>query len=195
MADTKISAMPSAATLTGAELVPLVQSGVNVQTTIGNLKTFVNEAYGAWHSDVTQTGSITAGTAMTYDVQDVADSITLVSGSRITVPNTGVYNLQFSSQFKNTDNAQNDVTIWVRVNGADVSASASQVTVPARKSASIYGYALPAWNFFLSLNANDYVELVWLPVSTLVTMPAIPASVSPAYPSIPSVIVTITQVS
>ena len=33
MADQKISQMPQAATLTGAELVPLVQSGVNVQTT------------------------------------------------------------------------------------------------------------------------------------------------------------------
>ena len=35
MADTKISAMPNATTpLTGAELVPLVQSGVNVKSTI-----------------------------------------------------------------------------------------------------------------------------------------------------------------
>lgn len=33
MADTKISAMPAAATLTGTEIVPLVQSGVNKQVT------------------------------------------------------------------------------------------------------------------------------------------------------------------
>lgn len=42
MADTKISAMPSAAELTGAELVPLVQDGANVQTTVDTLGTKVN---------------------------------------------------------------------------------------------------------------------------------------------------------
>lgn len=36
MADTKISAMPNAATLTGTEIVPLVQSAANVQTTAAN---------------------------------------------------------------------------------------------------------------------------------------------------------------
>lgn len=194
MADTKISAMPSSAPLTGSELVPLVQSGTNVQTTINDIKTFANKAYGAWHSDTTQTGSITDGTVMTYDVQDATDSVTLVSGSRITVPVTGIYNLQFSSQFKNTDNAQHIVTIWVRVNGNDLGATGSQITIPARKTSNIYGYGLPAWNYFLDLNAGDYVELVWLPESTLVTMPALPASVTPQYPSIPSVIVTIMEV-
>ena len=186
--------MPAAATLTGAELVPLVQSGVNVQTTINNVKSFVQKAYGAWHSDVTQTGSITAGTAMTYNVQDVTDSITLVGGSKITVPIAGVYNLQFSSQFKNIDNAQNDATIWVKVNGTTLSASGGQLTIPARKSAGIFGYMIATWNYYLQLNAGDYVELFWLPASTSVTMEALPAVVSPAIPSIPSVIVTIAQV-
>jgi hypothetical protein len=37
MADTKISAMTNAATLTGTEIVPLVQSGANVQTTVTNV--------------------------------------------------------------------------------------------------------------------------------------------------------------
>ena len=194
MADTKISAMPSASTLTGAELVPLVQGGVNVQTDLDGIKTFINKAYGAWHSTADQTGSTSVGTAMTYNVQDVTDSITLASGSRLTVPVDGTYNLQFSSQFENTDNAQQDVTIWIKVNGTDVAASASQVTVPARKSASIYGYSLPAWNWFLDMNAGDYVEIYWVTTSTLVSMQALPASVSPAYPSIPSVIVTIAQV-
>jgi hypothetical protein len=36
MADTKISAMPGAATLDGTEIVPLVQAGGNVQTTVSD---------------------------------------------------------------------------------------------------------------------------------------------------------------
>ena len=41
MADTKISAMTAATTpLTGAELVPLVQDGVNVKSTIEGINQF-----------------------------------------------------------------------------------------------------------------------------------------------------------
>jgi len=56
MADQKISAMPSAATLTGAELVPLVQDGVNVQTTVEDIKTFTDAS--AYIEVATTTGTI-----------------------------------------------------------------------------------------------------------------------------------------
>lgn len=194
MADQKISAMPSASTLTGAELVPLVQSGANVQTTVSSL---INSGrvYGAWSDSTSQSGNLTAGVPMTFNSTDVADGITVVSGSRLTVPNTGVYNLQFSAQLRNVDNAQNLATIWIRVNGVDVPKTATQVTVPARKSASIYGYGVAAWNFFLSMTANDYVQLYWVPESTAVTIESLPASVgTPAYPAIPSIIATMNQV-
>jgi hypothetical protein len=39
MADAKISALPAAGALTGAELVPVVQSGVTRRTTIGDIRT------------------------------------------------------------------------------------------------------------------------------------------------------------
>lgn len=194
MADQKISAMPSAATLTGAELVPLVQSGANVKATLDSIRAFDN-AYGGFSDGTDQTGSISAGTVMTFDTIDVADGVTLVSSSRITVPNTGKYNLQFSSQFKNTNNAQEDVTVWLRVNGVDLANSATQYTIPARKSASIFGYGVASLTFLLDLTANDYVEIVWLPTATTVTLEHLPASVTPAYPAIPSIIATMVQVA
>lgn len=194
MADQKISAMPSAATLTGAELVPLVQSGANVKATLNSIRAFGN-AYGGFSDGTDQTGSISAGTVMTFDTIDVADGVTLVSSSRITVPNTGKYNLQFSSQFKNTNNAQEDVTVWLRINGVDLANSATQYTIPARKSASIFGYGVASLTFLLDLTANDYVEIVWLPTATTVTLEHLPASVTPAYPAIPSIIATMVQVA
>ena len=194
MADQKISAMPSAATLTGAELVPLVQSGANVKATLNSIRAFDN-AYGGFSDGTDQTGSISAGTVMTFDTIDVADGVTLVSSSRITVPNTGKYNLQFSSQFKNTNNAQEDVTVWLRINGVDLANSATQYTIPARKSASIFGYGVASLTFLLDLTANDYVEIVWLPTATTVTLEHLPASVTPAYPAIPSIIATMVQVA
>lgn len=194
MADQKISAMPTAATLTGAELVPLVQSGANVKATIGTLRAYASN-FGAFSSSSDQTGSITSGTAMTFDNTDIADGVTLASSSHLVVPATGVYNLQFSSQLKNIENAQYDATIWFRVNGTDIPNSATQITVPARKSANIYGYAVAAWNIFLEMNANDYAEIVWLPQIATLTVEALPASLSPAYPAIPSVIATVQQVA
>jgi hypothetical protein len=194
MSDQKISAMPAAATLTGAELVPLVQSGANVRSTISSLRAFANN-YGGFSSTLDQTGSISAGTAVTYNTVDISDGITVASNSRITVPSTGIYNLQFSAQFKNVENTQEDVTIWFRVNGVDLANSATQTTIPARKSASIFGYGVTAWNIFLSLTAGQYVEIVWLPTVATLTMEHLPASVSPAYPAIPSVIATMMQVA
>ena len=198
MADTKISAMPNATTpLTGTELVPLVQSGINVKTAISTYNDFVRANYfnyGGFSSSADQTGSITAGTAMTFNSTDIADGVTLVSGSRLTVPVTGTYNIQFSAQFENIENTQELVTIWFRVNGVDVPKSATNITIPSRKTSNIYGYGVASWNIFLDLTANQYVEIMWLPAIASVTLQALPAGVSPAYPAIPSVIATVNQV-
>lgn len=194
MADQKISAMPSALALTGSELVPLVQSGANVQATLNDIKG-LNVAYGAFSDSTDQTGSVSSGTAMLFNAVDINDGVTIASNTRLTVPNTGIYNVQFSAQLKNTDNAQHDTTIWFRVDGVDVPNSATNITVPARKSAGVYGYAVAAWNIFLSLTAAQYVEIIWLPGSTAITLETLPAGVSPAYPAIPSAIVTVEQVA
>lgn len=193
MADTKISAMTAAALpLDGTELVPIVQSGNNRKTTIADVIAY-NRAYGAWSDSTDQTGSTVAGVAMTYNTQDITDSITLVNNSEITVPNTGIYDLQFSSQFKNTENAQQEVTIWFKVNGVDLPNSATIVTIPARKTSNIFGYMVAAWNIFLDLNSSDYVEIYWLKSDAAVTMEHLPSTA--LHPAIPSVIVSVQQVA
>jgi hypothetical protein len=194
MADQKISAMPSALTLDGTELVPLVQSGANVKATVATLRAF-GAAFGGFSDSTDQTSATTSGSVMTFNTVDVADGVTLVNNSEITVPNDGKYSLQFSAQLKNTDNTQHDATVWLRLNGVDIPNSATQYTVPARKSAGIFGYAVASLTFLLDLNASDYIEIVWVPSSTLITLEHLPASVSPAYPAIPSVITSIVQVA
>ena len=193
MADTKISAMTAASLpLDGTELVPIVQSGNNKKTTVADLDAY-NRSYGAWSDTTSQTGSTTAGTAFTFNTQDVADSVTLVDNTKFTVPNTGVYDLQFSAELKNVDNTQHEVIIWFKVNGSDLANSATAITVPARKTSNIYGYSVAAWNIFLSLNSNDYVEIYWLPSSVQVTTAA--QSSTATHPAIPSVIATLQQVA
>lgn len=194
MADQKISAMPSALALTGAELVPLVQSGANVKATLATLRAF-SAAYGAFSDSTDQTGNIAAGTVVTFNTIDVADGVTLVDNTKITVPGDGKYNLQFSIQLKNTNNAQDDATIWLKINGSDLANSATQYTVPARKSAGIFGYNVAALTFLLDLNAGDYVQIFWIPTAVTVTIEHLPANVSPAYPAIPAIIASMIQVA
>ena len=198
MADQKISAMPSATTpLTGSELIPMVQSGTNVKTSLATFGAFGRGVFfnhGAWQDTTTQTGSITAGTVFTFNTVDVTDGVTLVSGSRLTVPVTGVYNIQWSGQFQNVENTIQDVHVWLRINGVDVPGSAGDISLAARKSASIFARTIIGWNYFLNLTAGQYVEIVWIPSVATITVPAFPASVTPAYPSTASVIVTVNQV-
>ena len=193
MADTKISAMTAAALpLTGTELVPIVQGGNNRKTTVADIVS-VSRSYGSWSDSTDQTGSTTAGAVITFNTQDITDSITLVDNTKFTVPNTGIYNLQFSAQLKNTDNAQHEVVIWFKVNGSDLANSATIVTIPARKSASIFGYGVAAWNLFFSLNSSDYVEIYWLKSNAAVTLESLPSTA--LHPAIPSIILSIQQVA
>lgn len=198
MADQKISAMPSATVpLTGAELMPLVQGGANVKSTIADYGDYARTQYfnhGAWQSVLTQTGNIAAGTPFTYEVPDVTDGVTLVLGSQLTVPIDGVYNIQWSGQFQNVENTIEDVTVWLRIDGVDVPGSAGVISLAARKNPSIFGRTIIGWNYFLTLTAGQYVQIVWLPSIVTITVPSFPASVTPAHPSTASVIVTVNQV-
>lgn len=148
--------------------------------------------YGGWQDTTNQTAAaINTGYAMTFNTADVLDGITLVNNSRLTVPAAGVYNLQFSAQFVNTDSAIHDIDIWLKKNGTNIPGTNGQVSVPNRHG-SVDGHALPSWNYFLSLAANDYVELFWATTNTAVSLQAIAAS--GPHPAAASVIVTIHRV-
>ena len=115
--------------------------------------------YGAFQDSTDQTAaSTTVAYPMTFNTTDYSNGVYLSNSSRLNVRNAGVYNLQFSAQLENQDNNQHTVDIWFRKNGTNIANSNSQFTVPARKSASIFGHVIAALNFFVELAANDYVE-------------------------------------
>ena len=199
MADTKISAMSNAATpLTGAELVPLVQSGVNLKSTIANFgqyarSTFSN--YGAFQDTTAQTGSVTTPNLMTFNTTDYTSGVTLVSGTRLTAAVAGTYNFQWSAQFQNLDQFPQDVTVWIRVNGTDVPGSAGRIGISGRKSAGVATHNISGWNYFVGLTAGQYIELVWVPTNIAVTIQTYPLSIGPpATPSTASIVATMNQV-
>jgi len=152
--------------------------------------------YGAFQDSTDQTAaSTTTAYPMTFNTTDFSNGVYLSNSSRMNVRNAGIYNVQFSVQLENTDNAQHDVDIWFRKNGTNITASNSMFTVPARKSASIFGHVIAAINYFVELAVNDYVEIVWRTENIGVTLEQTAAQSSPTRPATPSVIATMQYVA
>jgi hypothetical protein len=157
---------------------------------------FMNNPYGAFQSTADQTAAnTTTAYAVTFNTTDFSNGVTIASGSRITVADAGIWNLQFSIQFKNTSNDGQDVDIWFRKNGINIANSNSRFHLPQRKSSGDPSHLIAAMNFFVSMAANDYVEIMWRPTNTAVSIEHFDTSTSPTRPAVPSAIVTMSFVS
>lgn len=137
------------------------------------------------------TGTYTVSASQTVASTTITGTVT----SKIVFAYSGVYNIQFSVQLENQDNVQNDVDIWFSKNGTNIPNSNTVFTVPARKSAGVYGYLCGSLNLYADVVTNDYIEIFWNPSSTLVTVPALASKTTPTRPATPSIIVTVTFVS
>jgi hypothetical protein len=152
--------------------------------------------YGAFQDTTDQTAaSTTAAYAITFNTTDFSNGVYLSNSSRLNVRNTGLYNLEFSIQFKNTTNDSQDAEVWFRKNGTDISASNSRFGLAARKSSGDPSHVIGALNFYVELVAGDYVELMWKVSDTGVAIEHFAAGTSPTRPATPSVITTMSYVS
>lgn len=154
---------------------------------------FVQFPYGAFSSDQDQTATANTATLMTLNTTDFANGVSIAT-SKITVANAGIYNLQFSAQFQNTDTAFQDVYIWLKQDGVDIPGSTGFVSVPNRH-AGTDGHSIIGWNYFLSMAASDYVEIYWSVPNTAVSIQHLAASGTPTKPSTQSVVATMSFVS
>jgi hypothetical protein len=153
----------------------------------------MNAPLGAFQSTVDQTAAAAnTAYAMTLNTTDYANGVSVASNSRITVVDAGIWNLQWSGQFENPDSQDHDARVWLKINGTVVVGSTGFFAIPSKHGAT-NGHALVGWNYFLSLNANDYVELWWETDSTQVSIQTYAAAGS--YPSTASLIATMTFVS
>ena len=145
-------------------------------------------AYGSFYDTTTQTAAaINTAYAMTFNTTDLAFGVTRGSPtSRITVDTAALYNIQFSAQMDNTSGGSHLAYIWLRINGTDVPNSAGQIRIKSTD-----GELIAAWNYVVSLKANDYFEIMWSVTDTSVQITS-SGAVAPV-PAIPSVILTVTD--
>jgi len=129
---------------------------------------------------------------MSANTTTLSSGVVLSASTRFVVLNTGVYNFQFSAQLSKTSSNTDEVAIWFRKNGVDLANSNTEMQV-AKQGA--YGKLVAAWNIVESMNANDYLEIVWASADITYELLGEPVQTTPyAKPATPSLIVTLTQV-
>jgi hypothetical protein len=147
-------------------------------------------------------------TEIKWDTLDSGLGWTLNAPGTATANVSGIYTIRYSLQLANTDNAQHDAAVWLRVNTGsgfvDVPRSTTIFSVPARKSAGVFSYVCAYSEATFQVDAGDIIALYWAtnqaydtsPATDGVYIEALAAQTSPyARPAVPSAIGSITFVS
>ena len=153
--------------------------------------------YGSFYDTTTQTctsGSIKAMKLNTTDATSTSGFViqnnTLGEPTRIKASFQGVYSLEFSAQlFRITAGGTKQCTIWIRKNEVDVPTTATLITIQAS-----IDYFVASWNFFINLNAGQYVEIMWTQNDSI-TIEYVAEDLVTPHPATPSVIATIQKIN
>jgi hypothetical protein len=148
--------------------------------------------YGQFSSTQTQSGSADTAYSMTFNTTDFSNGVTLVSGSRITIANTGIYNIQFSSQLHTTANQAVDFSIWFAMTGSNIANSNTDFTVEKIAGG---GFAVAALNFLTQIASGSYIELKYSKTTLEGQLQAKGIQSTPSRPATPSAIITVTQIA
>lgn len=169
------------------------EAGVQHCITSGGIG--ITPAYGSFY-DLTDQSAVSPNTAYAMKLGNTDLSIgTSVANNglgdptRITVNAAGVYNLQFSAQVQKLQGgSEEEISIWIRKNNTtDVPDSATDITLANNNNLTV-----AAWNWYVSLGAGEYVEIMWSVTDTDIRIEHLTASAP--RPAVPSVIATIQRV-
>jgi hypothetical protein len=147
--------------------------------------------YGSFYDTSNQlNASGTAVNHMTLNTTAEAVGVTIVSGYMAQVANSGVYNVQFSAQVQKTNASSEDIFIWLAKNNVNVDNSNTAITIQGSNSR-----VVAAWNWVLTLDNNEHVDLRWHSTDTSMRLLASGTAGLPTRPAIPSVILTVNRVA
>ena len=170
-------------------------SGIAITNGAASITIASDKAYGSFYDTTTQSAAALTIKAITFNSTELSYGVSIgTPTSRFVVAKAGIYNIQFSAEISNPSAAIDDVTIWLRQNGVDLTNSAGIVGSPPKHGA-INGHTVIGWNYILQAAANDYFELYWITdngTTQILTYPA--STVAPIHPQAPSMILTVQQV-
>lgn len=122
-----------------------------------------------------------APTVFTYNNTVVQRDVSLVSSTRLTVAQSGIYEVYYSIQIHKTAGGSPCYTyIWLRKNGLDVPDTNGRVETNSNN-----GDSLPIVPYIIQLNAGDYIEFVAQADDDHVQILYVPQNgIGPAIPSV-----------
>jgi len=144
--------------------------------------------YGSFFDTSTQTNAgVTGANPMTFNTTDIANGISIVNNTEITVANPGVYNIQFSAQFDKTDSGNDNADIWLSKNGVNVSNSNTRIELDKNNMKLV-----AAWNWLVeTTTSSEYFEIYWSSGDSDMRIYAEGGATGPIRPAIPSIILTV----
>jgi plastocyanin len=163
----------------------------NQIATIGNLNGATAKHFGSVFSNQIQTGTTNSVQDFTFNNTDVVNGITFAANQAIVFSKAGTYNIAFSAQLYQTHSSAT-VNIWLKKNGFAESNTNTKVNI-----ASSDPYNVAAWNWFVTVQPGDEIRLAWSSSSehTVIQAESSATIGGVLHPSIPSVIVTVNEVS
>ncbi len=135
----------------------------------------------SYYSDQTQNISSTGTTIWTLNQTVLERDISVVSGTQITVAQSGIYEITYSAQIhRTTGGSPVYIYVWLKKNGSDEPQTNGRISVNSNN-----GDSLPIVPYIIQLNAGEYVEFASRASDTDCQILAIdPAIYGPAIPSL-----------
>lgn len=150
-----------------------------------------------YYGEFTKTGASTAPAsantsyAITWDNTEIANGVSIVSGSQLTVVESGLYQFDVTLQLQSNSGVDKNVRFWFKKNGTNIANTVRLITVSVNSA-----YTPLAMSDFFSLAAGDYIELWWQSDSTNVALVTVAAGGSSPndYPAAPAGIMAVSQI-
>ena len=149
-----------------------------------------------YYGEFSKTGTVSPASAnvayaVTWDNADISNGISIVSGTQLTVVDSGLYQFDLTLQLSSGSSSAKNVRFWYKKNGTNVSNSMRVITLDTNN-----GYAPLSMAEFFSLGAGEYIELWWMSDDTNVSLSTVAAGGTAPndYPAAPAALMAVTQV-
>lgn len=149
---------------------------------------------GVFFDTTDQSDGVGGVTPMTFNTNPISRGVTVVDGSKIRVDRAGIYNWHLSVQIQNADSQDHSFDLWGVKNGETIPFSNFSYSVPSSHGG-VPGRLVPSQNFWLELNAGDYVQIMWSSDSAQVSIQYTPVQTSPTRPATPSLLLTVQEIA
>lgn len=149
----------------------------------------MDNGYLAYYDTTKQLNSLLVN-YLQYNTKDFESGITIDGGDRIVFARDGIYNIQFSAQMQKIDSGKDSIEIWLERNAANIPNTSTVVSMDGNNTKYV-----AAWNWMVSVNADDIIKIAWYSADVNVEIATRGTATLPDRPEVPSVILTVQQVT